>query len=179
MSNRHPYIYAHILRPWLVSLVAMLFVSLRATVPEAHAGALTEAQWKANLIVHCATQFKWPESRASESRFLVGIMGNEEVRELVERMLAGKKIGGKPTHVIDASATEVPNCHVVYAANPRAHSALTQAKGNAVVTIGEKPDGAIVWFTSNGAVAARGNRGAMEKAGLSCSATMAAVLFPK
>lgn len=138
-----------------------------------------ESDWKASFIVHCANNFTWPPSRAAEGRFLIGIVGNEEVRTRVDAALSGKKIGNKTVHVITAAATDVPNCHLVYATNSKASGVLSQAKGNAVVTIGESSDGFMTWFTtaSDGTLTARGNLQRIQKEGISCNAKIGKVLF--
>jgi hypothetical protein len=178
--KRRPHILRRVFQLRLICLLALFFGCLPATNFEVHAAPSAETKWKAIFIVQCAKNFVWPASRVAENRFLIGIIGDNEVRAEVEHALSDQKINGKPTHVIAASATDVPNCHVVYFAGTRMASALSQAKGNAVVTIGDSDDGYIAWFTTDGgALTARGNRALMEKAGLSCTARIGSVLFKK
>ena len=178
MSDYRTISFKRTIRSRLAWLLVFLFGCLPATNREAYA-ADPATKWKAAFIINCTAHFKWP-TRESENRFLIGIIGNDEVRSLVEKGLSGQKIGNKTVHVISAAASDIPNCHLVYIASSRPGSALSQAKGNAVLTIGETDDGFMAWFTTtDGSLTAKGNMARIQKEALSCNAKIGNVLFKK
>jgi hypothetical protein len=139
-----------------------------------------ESRWKAGFIYQCATLMRWPEARAKESKMVIGVIGDDHVRSILGRDLAGKKAGDRPISVVATSASEVRNCHIVYvgrSASASADAVIAQAKGAGVLTIGDSEAGFMVQFiVVKDRVRITADQGLLKQAGIRPTAEIFRIL---
>ncbi len=167
--------------PLLGALLALLGI-IAGLFPTSIAQDDLEDRVKAGWIYQCAQKFVWPASRTSDGKFTIGVIGNDDIRSILASAIAknGNKIGDRPATVISASATDVPRCHLVYVARSSrsiATAAITQARGNAVLTMGETDDGFMVKFIPvNESLGIAGDRALIKQEGIKFTADILRVL---
>ena len=137
---------------------------------------------KAALIYRCVEGMIWPESRMADGRWVIGIVGDDGIRSVLTKDLAGKTIKGRSFTVIDPSF-DLRNCHVVFisqSAKRSPQSVITQARENSVLTIGESDDGFMIRIhIENNSVRPIVDMGRLKQSGIKASAALLAVLPTK
>jgi len=100
---------------------------------------------------------RWPEA-ASQGPMVVCVAGQEAVQELLERMVAGEQIEGRPLEVKRLDSTEeAGSCSIVFLGGGDRDwldTYLGAAAGKPVLTVGESQDflerGGIIQFVLTG-----------------------------
>jgi hypothetical protein len=163
--------------PWATLFIAIVLLFFRFP---AQGDDRLESPWKANFIYQCALYFKWPPSREDGSQLIIGTSGNDDVHQILMRDLHGKTVNHKTVSVIRASPGDITKCHIIYVGTKTRSPAsfLNQAKGRAVVTIGETSDGFMVQFTPvKQTLSAKGDKRLIESEGLNCTAALGKILY--
>lgn len=92
----------------------------------------------------------WPEGRGS-GPFVIGIVGDDEVADALQTMIAGRTIHGRPVQVARLdSPSEITRCQIAFLGRNNAcvrPDLLARASGHHVLTVSRRPD-----FARNGGV---------------------------
>lgn len=107
--------------------------------------AVPEAEVKAAFLLNFARYTEWPDSVFSGSAddFRIGVLGPESAVEPIERVLKGKKIGGRtPKALRGAAPRDLKTCALVYileSEKDQTQDLLREYKGLPILTVGETP----------------------------------------
>lgn len=165
---------------WSVCLAAALAGSLSGGV---RAESFSEEQVRAGYLFNFALFVRWPDEAFEDpaTPFRYCVMGNPAVRDILERMLAGETVQGRP---LELAAADGPSawrrCHVLYVdrgAGFRTAEVLTSVQGAAVLTVGDSEEfargGGMVGLVRKGwRVRPVINSGAATDAGIRVSAKL-------
>ena len=124
----------------------ILLLTMIALIPHCSAEDAIVHRAKAAIIYNCVNGMTWPKTRNSDSRWVIGVIGDDKVRTVLARELAGKTTAGKSFSIIEPSA-DIRNCHVVFVGESERRSVAgisTQARESGVLTIGETDDGFMI-----------------------------------
>lgn len=131
----------------LASMLAMALAT--AAAPPLHAqGRTAEYQIKAAFLYKFGAYVEWPAQtfERADAPVVIGVAGPQLVLEEVSRTAAGRSINGRAVAVRRLRAGDtVEGVHILFIADAEASGLahfLTQAKGQAVLTVTEAPDGA-------------------------------------
>ena len=141
--------------------IALILALLFCVLP---AGAATEDpdtavdRIKAAFLYKFASYVEWPATafRQPDSPLVIGVAGADDIAEELERVVAGRNVGGRSVRVLRvAGAGNAGNCcHILFigARNERAHvqELLGDTRGHPVLTVtdadAEHPNGSIINF---------------------------------
>ncbi len=158
----------------VLSLFLLFFPSLLS-----HAEETLADRAKASFIYRCVEGMTWPESRKADSRWVIGIIGDDKVRGVLTKDLAGKTAKNRSFSIIEPS-TDIRSCHIVFVAESAKRTApavAAQARENAILTIGETDDGFMIRFSiERERVRTVGDLTRMKQSGLKPSADLLRVL---
>jgi hypothetical protein len=94
---------------YLVIILTLMFSSSVKTV---YAQGSSYEELQAAYIFNFAKYIKWPESDAN---FVIGVYGETEIMEYLEKTLAGKKVGSRSIELKVISKVEaLLECNIVY-----------------------------------------------------------------
>src|SRR5437016_1943339 len=101
---------------------------------------------KAGFIYNFAKLVEWPASAfaQSEHQIIIGVLGNDSLATLLDRVVDGKKIDGRPFVVKRLRNKEYKdcNCHILFistAEAARGDEIIQLMKSTSVLTIAETP----------------------------------------
>ena len=143
----------------------------------------TEQQLKAAFLVNFSRYVDWPAEAfaATNSPFVVGVMGTSRLDGELQKMVAGRSVNGRPmvlkhvTEDADLAACQMLficiNCH------NRAAETVAKLKSSRVLTVGESDDfldsgGMINLATSGRKVRVQVNLAPARQAGLAISSKL-------
>lgn len=95
----------------------LVLLSVPGRVTFAQGAPVGEADVKAASVFHFTTLVEWPQQAFSEedSKFLVGVYGDEEFTKLLRAVLADKKAHGRPFLVKRVSnPAEAKTCQILF-----------------------------------------------------------------
>ena len=145
------------LRRQVARLAALLLLAVGTVLPARAADTLpSEYDVKASLIVTFMKFVEWPDDTAltSPGPLVLAVVGNDPFGTALERATAGQSVNGRPVLVRRwHSARDLGPCHVLFVAVSDADDVkhiLGEVRGNAVLTIGDRPsfvsEGGIIGF---------------------------------
>ena len=103
----------------------------------------TEHEVKAALIFNITRFVEWPAAAfgSPSAPLVVTIMGDDDVSDVLERVLLDKRVNGHPLEVRHVhKLEEVPKCHVLYVAGSekrRAAAILKELRGTNTLTVAD------------------------------------------
>jgi hypothetical protein len=160
-------------------VVILLLAAATVTGPRPLAAqTLEEGQVKAAFLFNFAKFVQWPNPPAG--RFVIGIVGDDNVAEIAETTVRDRVVGGRPVVVRRLTPADDPNeCHILYIAGSRARDAaeiLLRVRGP-VLTIGEtvqfvRDGGMLRFFIENNRMRFHINQKNAEAAGLKISSQL-------
>src|SRR5256885_10525540 len=111
-----------------IALIAtLLTVGLEANAQSTNPSNQSEYLIKAGFIYNFAKLVEWPAAAFTQPThpIVVGIVGNDSFAAIVDRVVDGKKIAGRPFLLKRMRSNEVKdcNCHILFVASsesPRA-----------------------------------------------------------
>ena len=160
----------HVLR-----VAAIVAAALSLAAPAA-AGP-SEQEVKAAYLLNFARYVTWPESafETPDAPLRICVVGNEEFRALLEKIIAGKTVGERPVQAASRrSADAAVDCHVAFLNSDAPVAALS---GSSVFTVSSRPGfaarGGVANFVRAGArIRFEINAGAASAAGLQVSSRL-------
>jgi YfiR/HmsC-like len=145
-----------------VGLRIVLITGLLAVALGAHAQDVSsessEYLVKAGFIYNFAKLVEWPASVLGQPghQIVIGVLGNDTFASVLDRVVEGKKIDGRPFQVKRLHNKEYKDCgcHILFISAPesgRADEIINLMKNASVLTIAETPGfakrGGIINFT--------------------------------
>jgi YfiR/HmsC-like len=137
----------------LVALAAAMFAQ---NTPDATPDS-SEYFVKAGFIYNFAKLVEWPASLSQPGRpVMIGVLGNDSFASILEGVVSGKNIDGRPFIVRRLKSKEIKDCscHILFIASSesaRADEIIQMFKNSSVLTVAEAPDfarrGGIINFT--------------------------------
>lgn len=122
--------------------------------------ASSEYLIKAGFIYNFASLVQWPPATfaQADSPIVIGILGEDHFGTTLDRVLAGKKINGRPFAIkrfksasqLVKTMGELKECQILYVSSsemPEVNEAIQLVKGLPILTIGELPG-----FAKNGGI---------------------------
>ena len=172
-------------RPMSTFLLVLLVGARMPGVALAEADSLSrEYEVKAAFLYNFAKFVQWPAAASTEekeSRFILGILGDDPFGETLEQTLEGKTVQGRKVQIkrFKPSADQ-PACHLLFVCSsekPRLESILQSLRSTNTLTVGEiegfAERGGIINFKIVGnRVRFEVNREAAERAGLKISSKL-------
>ncbi|MFD2366962.1 YfiR family protein [Pseudoduganella sp. GCM10020061] len=118
----------------------LVLVLLAAAALPARASEPVELAVKAAYLYKFATYAEWPPGAfdGPDSPFVIGVAGSEAAAELLQRLVAGRAVGGHPVEVRRITrGMPLDGVHMLYASGGRAAigDILEEARGNPVLTV--------------------------------------------
>jgi hypothetical protein len=168
--------------PWLPWVCLVLACALSpgvwcaAAQPAAKGPGPTEYELKAAYLYHLSTYIQLPASAFPDksSPLVLGILGEDPFGPLLDNMIKGKTVQGRPLVVQRAaSAASLTNCHLVFFGTDR-QADLTREldllKEHPVITVGQRAGftrsgGMVNFFMTGNFVGMEVNLAAAERAG--------------
>ena len=162
---------------WVAALLALgLAWPGRSLAADASAQAL-EYQVKGGYLFHFIRLVEWPENAqpGTDRPFIIGVIGDREVLEIIKGQMAGKFIGGHPLQVQPVAADNIGSgCHVLFvthAAQKSPPEILAALHGSATLLVGEdegfaQNGGTLNFFMLNNSVKFEANPAAADRAHL-------------
>jgi hypothetical protein len=149
-------------------------------------GSLAEYQVKALFLLNFTKYVDWPPHAfaASNSPITIGIYGESKLGEALQRVVAGKSVGGRAIVIRQMLSTDdFSQCHILFisdSAASRISVILDKTSAWPILTVGEDAvfaqNGGIVNFVlKNGNVRLEIDLAAAKKAGLTISSRLLAV----
>lgn len=143
---------------------------------QAHAAA-TEVQLRAAFVASFGSYAQWPASVLPEDNghFIIGVMGDREVYEVLTAAVVGRRIQGRPVEVrAIETAAQATAVHLLYASDTRV---LRVVSGLPILTVGVSADfaergGTIRLLTVDNRMRFEVNLRAVERGGLKLSAKL-------
>jgi hypothetical protein len=143
----------------------------------------SEYEVKAAFLLNFASLVEWPVAALGDAGepLVLGVLGEEEVDETIERGIQGRTVDHRPVRVVRLSGTEqLESCHIVFvSAAKRALNGevIAASRGHNVLTIGETRDfasqgGIINFFRQGKKIRFEVNREAAERAQLRVSSRL-------
>jgi uncharacterized protein DUF4154 len=112
---------------------------------------------KAGFIYNFAKLVEWPPSLSQPGRpVAIGVLGNDSFASVLEGVVSGKNIDGRPFIVRRLKSKEIKDCtcHILFIASSesaRSDEIIQMFKNSSVLTVAESPDfarrGGIINFT--------------------------------
>jgi hypothetical protein len=113
---------------------------------------------KAGFIYNFAKLVEWPASSLSQPGrpVVIGVLGNDSFASVLENVVSGKNIDGRPFNIRRLRSKEIKDCscHILFIASSesaRADEIIQLFKNTSVLTVAESPDfarrGGIINFT--------------------------------
>ncbi len=135
----------------LRQVLAVLFCCLAGLLvqaPQARGAAPTEFQVKAVFVFNFATFVQWPpeQQAASNTPFVIGLLGADELAGHLEEAVRGEQVDGHPLQVRRyRSVEEVDDCRILFIG--RGHQAqlgrvLGRLDGRRTLTVSDVEDAA-------------------------------------
>lgn len=139
--------------------------------------AVPEADVKAAFLLNFARYTEWPEAAfaGNAEEFLIGVLGPQSALEPIQRVLKGKKVGGRTPKIVRGSAPkDLKHCAMVYlteAEKDQTQDLLREFKGLPILTVGETPGfgeigGILGFYLEDNRVKFGINPDALHRAGL-------------
>jgi hypothetical protein len=147
---------------------------------------LPEYQVKALFLLNFTKYVEWPPTAfaASNAPVTIGIFGESQLGEALQRVVAGKTVGGRPIVIRQIAGPEDSGqCHILFISDAEAdrmRAVLDHTSALPVLTVGENEafgrNGGIINFArKNGNVRLEIDLAAAKKAGLTISSRLLAV----
>jgi hypothetical protein len=138
----------------IASLLTLCGLDARAQTPDDSAEYLI----KAGFVYNFAKLVEWPPSSFVQSghQIVIGVLGNDSFATVLERVVEGKRVDGRPFAVKRLKNKEYKDCNcqiliIGSAESARADEIIQQMKNMAVLTIAETAGfakrGGIINFT--------------------------------
>lgn len=134
------------LRCWLAWILLACAGSAQAQAPGAPSSGL-ERQVKAAYLYKFAGFVEWPDTSFArpDSPLLIGVAGSELLAEQLERIVAGRSVGGHPLKVRRVQRGDaLADLHILFLDSSLERSALTDmllaARGQALLTVSDAGD---------------------------------------
>lgn len=135
-----------LIRWWLPGISLLIFAAAGATVARSQSGEAGEYEVKAAFLYNFAKYVKWPATPApaSNSAFVIGIVGTDPFGAILDRTMQGKAVQGKPIVVQRyAKPDDVGACDMLFigASESRNLAKLLAAVDKApILTVGDMPE---------------------------------------
>jgi hypothetical protein len=133
-------------RWWIVLLAAVLFGPLCGWSRSSVAQSALEYELKAAFLYKFVGFVNWPEPLQSASPVRLCVVGDDPFGPLLERVVSGETIGGRPIVIARlAAAQDGGGCHVAFLAGSRNQSvreALAVLRGQPVLVVTDDSRGA-------------------------------------
>lgn len=166
-------------RVWLMVVVSLLGARLNA----AEIGPTREFQVKAVFLYNFAQFVEWPASsfESPESPLVIGILGLDPFGEILDEMVKGERVNGRPLAVKRyRSVGDIDQCHILFVSGSegsRTDQIIAALEGQSVLTVcdweGFARRGAMVRFVvERNRVRLRINLEAAKAAGLNISSKL-------
>ncbi|HWA08909.1 MAG TPA: YfiR family protein [Opitutaceae bacterium] len=137
-----------------------LAVALLAAAPLRAEPALKEYDVKAAFLYNFATFTEWPAKTfpASDSPFVIGVLGDDPFGPILDQIVRGEKVGGHPLVVQRVRRVdEARSCQILFVSaseSTRVGDILHKLRGYPILTVGEtagfaERGGAIGFVTGN------------------------------
>jgi hypothetical protein len=145
---------ARILYPLIAMLVCMLLGSLTLGqgAPPTRGGRASEYEVKAGFLMNFLRFIEWPTPPAGQAQepFHICITGDDPFRDMLDRLVKGEIVNGRPIVVRRISRWQDP-CELLFvSASVRDAFRILDQAGTGVLTVGETPgflkDGGIINF---------------------------------
>lgn len=155
-------------------MIIALFVLIIPSVKSAGQAA----QFKAMYLYKFAKGVSWPNSAASNSDFVITIVGDNEMASALKKSVASRKIGSRSIVVLEASTiAQIQKSDVVFLGESKSdqiQKLVESQKGNNVLIVSGKggfcEHGAGISFVNkNGALAYEVSSKNLQSYGLTCS----------
>jgi hypothetical protein len=138
---------------------------------------------KAAYLYNFAKFIEWPAStfKDKESPFRIGILGEDPFREVLDRLLKGKRVNGRSFEVIRSERLEpLLTCHTLFVSDSekgRMRQILTSLRELPILTVGDtsgfaSAGGSVNFFIRDGTVRIEINTAAAARARLKISAKL-------
>ena len=146
-----------------------------------------EYQVKAAFLYNFAKFIEWPRRDARRTSFVLGIAANDRIVEVVEGVVRGKTVHGRPLELRTLRPGEDPRaCDMLFVTvDEDRHDAdiVRQARDGAVLTIGEGNlflrDGGMIRFVAEGnRVRFQINAASAREAGFTISSQLLSLALP-
>jgi hypothetical protein len=141
-----------------------------------------EDRLKATFLYNFAQYVHWPDTAFHEKTQFVVCIADAGFAALMELVIRGQSIGGRPMVVRQASAeSDVKSCHLLFVSrdipNTEQASILRTLAGSPVLTVGESDDfiqngGIIRFINAANRIRFQINPGIAQRAGLSLSSRL-------
>jgi len=111
--------------------------------PSAANGPAVQAEIKASFIYTLAKYVQWPPRMfpSAGAPVVIGVLGDDSLRQALERLASGKRIDGRPILVTSiARPSSLGMCHILFigvSESARLREALAETRGRSVLTVGE------------------------------------------
>jgi hypothetical protein len=129
---------------WSMVATVLSAVLATATFSSSAAPAATEAELKAVLLFHLTQFISWPTAASNQNEFVIGIIGPDPFGPVLDAVVKGEKVGGRPIRVIRESRVRtLEGCSLVYVSAQAREpvSRIASALQNSpVLLVGEAPD---------------------------------------
>ena len=112
-------------------------------VPSGENGPSVQADIKASFIYTLAKYVQWPPRMfpSAGAPVVIGVFGDDSLRQALERLASGKRIDGRPILVTSiARPSSLGMCHILFigvSESGRLREALAETRGRSVLTVGE------------------------------------------
>lgn len=148
---------------------------------------IDEYEVKAAFLYNFAKFVEWPPRDAQRTSFVLGIAGNERIVGVVEAVVRGKSVHGRPLELRTMRPGEDPrDCDMLFVtadADRQAADLVRRARDGAVLTIGEGDlflrDGGMIRFVAEGTrVRFQINTAGAREAGFTISSQLLSLALP-
>jgi YfiR/HmsC-like len=146
-----------------------------------------EYQVKAAFLYNFAKFVEWPHQDARRAIFVLGIAGNDRIVQVVDSVVRGKTVHGRPLQLRTLRPDEDPReCDMLFVAmdeDRQAADLVRRARDGAVLTIGEGDlflrDGGMIRFVADGnRIRFQINTASAREAGFTISSQLLSLALP-
>jgi len=163
---------------WLACVALVSWCATASSAPPP-----TEHQLKAVYLFNFGQFVEWPTEawKAADAPLVIGILGEDPVRETLENVVRGESLRGH-AYVVRrfATAAQIDDCHILYIGKSGAgqlDAALAAIRGRSVLTVtdidgAERHGAVIVLFSENNRIRMRINVAAAKAGNLVISSKL-------
>lgn len=165
--------------PAICATLALILAG--AWIAPARAAATPEYQLKAVFLFNFTQFVEWPAAQAGEQPFVIGVLGEDPFREVLDDTLRGEMADGRSLVVQRyRTVADIGNCQILFIAQSQAadlEAVLAQLRDRPILTVSDVSDfavrgGAIQFVTVDNKLKLRINAQTAAIANLSISSKL-------